>query len=68
MEDEKLISKKCFNCGGSFCYKKTDIIWDESWHGSTKLIKCPECGKYIVLKYIQDLSLDLNNDDRYYEY
>lgn len=43
--------------------------WDEHGYGySTKLAQCPQCGNIIIIKYIKDHGLDINNDIRYYRY
>lgn len=46
---------KCYKCGRLFFYEDTDTFWDESGYGySTKLVKCPYCGEYHVIKYEED--------------
>lgn len=47
---------------------KPDNVWfDEKGTGySTLLGQCPHCKGIVVLKYIEDISLDVNNDKRFY--
>lgn len=46
---------KCYKCGRLFFYEDKDTFWDESGYGySTKLVKCPYCGTYHVVKYVED--------------
>lgn len=60
---------KCEKCEAEIKYKNIDIIWDESGYGyTTKLLKCPKCGYLNIVEYIEDVSLDVNNDIRYYQY
>lgn len=60
-------SCKCKKCGKSFIFKPDDIWWDEKGFGySTKLTKCKKCGCINVVKHIEDYSLDVNNDERFY--
>lgn len=57
----------CKKCDKGFVYNEEDVIWDESGSGySTKLIKCPHCGYYHVLGYIEDMALFTNVDKRYF--
>ena len=65
---ERENNKKCIKCKQIIRYKDTDIFWDEKGFGySAKLIKCNICGCINVIKYIQDKSIDLNNDEKYYK-
>jgi len=57
----------CLKCREKFEYSNEDTFWDEKGSGySTKLVRCPFCGTIQVVKYVEDKSLDLNNDPRYY--
>ena len=48
---------------------KPDCFWDESGYGySAKIIRCPNCGAIKYLKVIEDFCLDINNNERFYEY
>lgn len=59
----------CSKCKQEFQYNETDCFWDNKGYGySTKLVKCPECGQIQIIKYIEDASLDVNNDERFYIY
>lgn len=59
----------CKGCGCSFWYENKETYFDDKGYGySTKLIKCPSCGKQVVLRYYEDRSMKLNNDSRYYNY
>lgn len=45
----------CYHCNHIFRYQPEDTWYDE--HGSgycTKLVKCPECGQIIIIKYLND--------------
>lgn len=60
---------KCKNCKEDINLESIEIWFDESGTGySTKLCKCSHCGSIQVIRYYEDLSLDINNDDRYYRY
>ena len=61
----------CFKCDTEF--NSSDYIYDESGTGYyTKLIKCPRCGRKIIVKNIEDYATkmmgDVGMDPRYYEY
>ena len=57
---------RCSNCNDVFLMK---CWWDESGYGySTKLARCPQCGKIIVVKMVEDRWMDVNSDIRYYKY
>ncbi len=61
-------SAVCSSCGG-FKVQPESIWFDEQGLGySTRLTKCPYCGKIIILGYIEDYGLDVNSDSRVYEY
>ena len=61
---------KCKKCGKIISPHKAVKEWDESasYH-STKLLRCPDCNDVIaILKYSNEIELDINNDIRYYTY
>jgi len=59
----------CKSCDSYFVFTPDKIKWDEQGYGySTKLVICPECGCVNVIKYIEDNGLNVNFDDRYYDY
>ena len=61
---------KCKKCGKKISPHKAVKEWDESasYH-STKLLRCPDCNNVIaILKYNNEIELDINNDIRYYTY
>lgn len=61
--------KYCASCDTLFDPLKATIKWDDKGLGySTKLAKCPNCGSYMVIKVVEDESLDVNNDSRFYKY
>lgn len=46
---------RCNSCAAVFNYTANDTWFDEHGYSySTKLTKCPECGKIVILKYIED--------------
>lgn len=61
-------SKKCSKCKEHFTYMSEETFWDEHGYGySVKLVKCPLCGSFNIIKYSEDISLDINNDKKYYD-
>ena len=59
----------CPTCDDYFYYTDEDIWFDEHSCGySVKLVKCPRCGVIKSIKYYEDKNLDVNNDERYYDY
>jgi RNase P subunit RPR2 len=59
----------CKSCNSYFVFNPDDAKWDEQGYGySTKLVKCKECGRINVIKYIEDNGLNVNNDMRFYNY
>ena len=59
-------SAVCSSCGG-FKVKPENIWFDEQGYGySTKLTKCPHCGKIIILGYKEDYGFSKMNYDRRY--
>lgn len=58
----------CSSCG-EFEVKPDNVWFDDSGYGySTRLTKCPHCGKIVILKHIEDYGLDVNFDNRFYSY
>ena len=58
----------CKSCDSTFEYQPEDMWFDEQGLGySTRLTRCPHCNKIIVLGYIEDYGLDVNNDKRFYK-
>ena len=59
----------CPTCDDGFYYTEDDVWFDEQSCGfSDKLVKCPRCGGISRIKYYEDKNLDVNNDERFYEY
>lgn len=59
----------CGKCDKSHDYGPKDIRWDFNGFGyDTKYVVCPECGRINIIRYYEDKNLDVNNDERYYEY
>lgn len=51
------------------CQNKMQRIIDYSGGTYTaELIKCPVCGYLRIVKYTEDENLNINFDERYYEY
>lgn len=58
----------CKSCKSDFIFKPDEVWYDDKGLGySTKLTKCPYCGKIVVLDYIEDCGLDVNKDKRFYQ-
>lgn len=60
----------CQNCEEYIETKALVKKWNEtgSWY-STLLAYCPKCGQIIkIIKYDNEIKLDINNDERYYCY
>lgn len=58
----------CSSCG-KIKVQPENIWFDDKGFGySTRLTRCPNCGKIIILGYIEDYGLDANSDCRYFEY
>ena len=57
----------CKSCG-EFKVQPENVWFDEHGYGySTKLTRCPHCGKVVVVKYIEDYGFsNLNTDRRLY--
>lgn len=59
----------CPTCDDGFYYTEDDVWFDEQSCGfSVKLVKCPRCGGISRIKYYEDKNLDVNNDERFYDY
>lgn len=57
----------CIKCGNKL--DMTKYWWDEGGYGyAAKICRCPWCGTVQYLEVIEDICLDVNNDERYYEY
>lgn len=56
--ESKLETKRlgvCKKCNKLIQYNEEDTFWDYSGSGyNTKLVKCPDCGCYIILGYEND--------------
>lgn len=57
---------QCKKCTHVVRYNNNDTYWDESGSCSVKLVKCPLCGTPIIIKYEEELSLYVNEDERYF--
>lgn len=61
--------RKCSKCKEEFDYDDRDTFFDEKGYGySTKLVKCKNCNCINILNHYEDKSLNLNYDERYYNY
>lgn len=60
----------CKNCGKIINRHNLITSWDESAsYYSIKLERCPDCKEIIaIVKYSNEINLDINNDKRYYSY
>lgn len=57
----------CSSCGEEFEVQPENVRFDEQGYGySTRITKCPNCGKVVVMGYIEDYGLDINSDKRFY--
>ena len=57
----------CKSCDSTFKYQPEDMWFDNRGFGySTRLTRCPFCNKIVVLEYMEDYGLDVNNDKRFY--
>lgn len=59
---------KCKSCDTEFVYKQEECFWDERGTVSTKLTRCINCNKPVVVKFWSNYYEDTNNDPRYYSY
>lgn len=62
------ISVSCKSCKTSSMIEPDDYWYDESGYGySTKLCKCPNCNKIIIMGHKEDYGFSkLNTDKRYF--
>ena len=61
-------SATCNKCGG-FKVKPENIWFDEKGYGySTRLTKCPHCGRVVILGYKEDYGFSKINTDRRWYY
>ena len=73
IEDENYLNELsdsaiCSSCGG-FKVQPENVWFDEKGYGySTKLTRCPYCGKIIILGHLEDYGFSMMNyDSRLYE-
>lgn len=66
--DEEQKNVTCKSCGENFVYWDNECEMREFGSYSQKIVKCPHCGRYIVVKTYEDRSLYVNYDARYYRY
>ena len=60
-------NSSCRSCNSSFIFKPDEVWFDEQGYGySTRLTRCPYCGKIVVLGYIEDYGFNVNSDERFY--
>ena len=65
----KKFYNSCPVCKQQYYYTDEDIWFDDTHLGySIKLVQCPICKKINIIRYYEDENLDVNNDERYYEY
>ncbi len=58
---------KCVQCQERVDIPPENLKWDYSGYGYTaKLAVCPICGQINIVRTVEDKSLDINNDERYY--
>jgi ribosomal protein S27AE len=57
----------CSKCG-DFTFLPDEVFFDDHGTGySTKLTHCPNCGKIVVVKHLEDYGFSkLNTDRRYF--
>jgi RNase P subunit RPR2 len=66
--NEKTKHGFCQSCDSIFEYQPEDVWFDERGTGySTRLVRCKHCNKIVILGYLEDNGLDVNNDSRFYE-
>lgn len=60
---------RCQSCDSNFIFKPDEDMWfDEQGYGySTRLTRCPYCGKIVILGYIHDYGFNVNSDERFYK-
>ena len=67
--DSLKMFQECKSCKTNFSFTSDECWWDEKGFGySTKLVKCSKCGRINVVKHEVDYSMDVNNDERFYDY
>lgn len=59
---------ECKRCGNIYPLNKSKTWWDENGIWSMKLSECPNCHKVNTVKFEIYHELDINNDERYYDY
>lgn len=60
---------ECNQCKSINDYENTDMYFDDKGYGySTKLAKCKQCKGIIIVKHLEDSWLNVNEDERYYNY
>lgn len=68
IEQQVSYDVSCISCG-DFNVQPENTWFDEKGFGySTRLCKCPQCGKVVIIEYIEDYGCNLNNDERFYTY
>lgn len=59
----------CEKCKENFKYENSNTYFNDGGYGySTKLVNCPQCNTPYVIRYIEDETINLNEDERYYIY
>ena len=61
---------ECKQCGKQLDLHEIKERWDESAsYYSTKIQYCPKCGQCLkIIRYANEVELDINSDIRYYTY
>lgn len=68
-KEQKIFCEICHNCNDKFYYTENDVWFDNNAVGySVKLVECPRCHAIKQLQYYEDKNLDVNNDERFYQY
>ena len=58
----------CTHCNQTYSLNKSKVWWNEDGVWSQKLSECPHCNKVNTVKFELLFELDVNNDERYYNY
>lgn len=58
----------CNHCGQIYILEESKTWWNEDGVWSHKLSKCPCCNGVNTVKFEIYHELDINNDERYYDY